>query len=66
MKYLKHPLLIMLLLCLYNPTSAQPGSTTNGFDNEPQDVPLDGGIALLASVCITYAYYKFKKKDVKF
>lgn len=56
----------MLLLCLYNPTSAQPGSTTNGFDNEPQDVPLDGGIALLASVCITYAYYKFKKKDVKF
>ncbi|MFZ4796251.1 MAG: hypothetical protein ACOYMA_02085 [Bacteroidia bacterium] len=56
----------MLLLSVNKPTNAQPGSTTNSFDDEPQDVPLDGGIVILASVCITYGYYKFKNKDVNF
>ena len=41
--------------------NAQPGSTTGGFDDEPVDVPLDGGIILLAAVGAAYGYKKLKK-----
>jgi hypothetical protein len=40
---------------------AQPGGTTGGFDDEPQDVPLDGGIVLLAVAGAAYGYKKLKK-----
>jgi hypothetical protein len=40
---------------------AQPGSTTGGFDDEPQDVPVDGGIILLAAAGAAYGYKKLKK-----
>jgi hypothetical protein len=40
---------------------AQPGGTTSGFDDEPQDVPIDGGILLLASAGLAYGYKKLKK-----
>jgi len=41
---------------------AQPGSTTGGFDDEPEDVPVDGGIILLAAAGAAYGYKKLKKK----
>ena len=41
--------------------NAQPGSTTGGFDDEPQDVPVDGGISLLAIAGAAYGYKKLKK-----
>jgi hypothetical protein len=40
---------------------AQPGSTTGGFDDEPVDVPVDGGIMLLAAAGATYGFKKLKK-----
>ena len=44
--------------------NAQPGSTgsTGGFDDEPQDVPVDGGIIMLAAAGVAYGYRQFKKK----
>ncbi len=42
--------------------NAQPGSTTGGFEDEPQDVPLDGGISLLAIAGASYGYKKLKAK----
>ena len=42
--------------------NAQPGSTGGGFDDEPQDVPVDGGIILLAATGAAYGYKKLKKK----
>jgi hypothetical protein len=41
---------------------AQPGSTTGGdpFGDEPQDVPVDGGISLLAIAGAAYGYKKIK------
>jgi hypothetical protein len=43
--------------------NAQPGSgsTAGGFDDEPQDVPVDGGIVLLAAAGAAYGYKKLKK-----
>jgi len=41
--------------------NAQPGST-GGFDDEPQDVPVDGGISLLAIAGAAYGYKKLKAK----
>jgi hypothetical protein len=39
---------------------AQPGST-GGFDDEPEDVPVDGGISLLAIAGAAYGYKKIIK-----
>lgn len=44
---------------------AQPGSTTGGFDDEPQDVPIDGGIILLASAGAVYGVIKKNKNTTK-
>ena len=41
--------------------NAQPGSGSGGFDDEPQDVPVDGGIVLLAAAGAAYGYKKLKK-----
>ena len=41
---------------------AQPGSTGGGgFDDEPEDVPVDGGISLLAIAGAAYGYKKIIK-----
>jgi hypothetical protein len=42
--------------------NAQPGSTTGGFDDEPVDVPVDGGIIMLAAAGVAYGYRQFRKK----
>jgi hypothetical protein len=38
--------------------NAQPGSTTGGFNDEPEDVPVDGGILLLAAAGVTFGFKK--------
>ncbi len=54
-----------ILVSINYAANAQPGSTTGGgtggFDDEPQDVPLDGGIILLATAGAAYGYKKLKK-----
>jgi hypothetical protein len=48
----------VILVAINFAANAQPGSTTGGFDDEPQDVPLDGGISLLAIAGAAYGYKK--------
>jgi hypothetical protein len=45
--------------------NAQPGSTTtlgDPFGDEPVDVPVDGGISILAIASAAYGYKKLKAK----
>ena len=51
-----------ILVSISFAANAQPGSTGGGFDDEPQDVPLDGGIGLLAIAGAAYGYRQFRKK----
>ena len=55
---------VAIIISLTFAANAQPGSgsTAGGFDDEPQDVPLDGGISLLAIAGAAYGYKKLKKK----
>ncbi len=51
-----------ILVSISFAANAQPGSTTGGFDDEPVDVPVDGGIIMLAAAGAAYGYRKFGKK----
>ncbi len=51
-----------ILLSITYTANAQPGSTTGGFDDEPVDVPVDGGIIMLAAAGAAYGYRQFRKK----
>ena len=50
-----------ILVSITFAANAQPGSTTGGFDDEPQDVPVDGGIIMLVAAGAAYGYKKIKK-----
>jgi hypothetical protein len=54
---------VAITISLTFAANAQPGSTTGGFDDEPQDVPVDGGITLLAIAGAAYGYKKLNKKN---
>lgn len=47
-----------ILVSISFAANAQPGSTTGGFDDEPVDVPVDGGIVLLTATAAAYGYKK--------
>ena len=51
---------ILVSICFA--ANAQPGITTGGFDDEPVDVPIDGGIILLAAASAAFGYQKLKNK----
>jgi hypothetical protein len=53
---------VAITVSLTLPANAQPGSGGGGFDDEPQDVPVDGGISLLAIAGVAYGYKKLKAK----
>ena len=53
-------LAVAIVVAVNFAANAQPGST-GGFDDEPQDVPVDGGISLLAIAGAAYGYKKLKK-----
>jgi hypothetical protein len=62
MKKMKKIIAIATILIGINyAANAQPGSTTGGFDDEPVDVPIDGGIILLAAAGAAFGYQKLKK-----
>ena len=48
----------VILVSISFAAKAQPGSTTGGFDDEPVDVPVDGGIILIAAAGVAYGYKK--------
>jgi hypothetical protein len=52
---------IILSFTLTLAIHAQPGS--DGFEDEPEDVPLDGGILLLAAAGAAYGYKKIVKNS---
>ena len=52
-----------ILVSITFAANAQPGSTTGGFDDEPVDVPVDGGIIMLAAAGVAYGYRQFRKKQ---
>ncbi len=52
-------LAVAIVVAVSFAANAQPGST-GGFDDEPQDVPVDGGISLLAIAGAAYGYKKLK------
>ena len=49
---------LAILVSISIAANAQPGSTTGGFDDEPVDVPVDGGIILLVAVGVGFGYKK--------
>ena len=51
-----------ILVSINFAANAQPGSTTGGFDDEPVDVPVDGGIIMLAAAGVAYGYRQFRRK----
>ena len=55
---------VAILVSITFAANAQPGSTTGGdpFGDEPQDVPVDGGIIMLAAAGVAYGYRQFRKK----
>ncbi len=48
-----------MLLVFTNVVNAQPGS--GGFGDEPNDVPLDGGVIILAVASASYGIKKLIK-----
>jgi len=44
----------VILVSISFAAKAQPGSTTGGFDDEPVDVPVDGGIILLVAAGVSF------------
>ena len=48
----------VILVSISFAAKAQPGRTTGGFDDEPVDVPVDGGIILLVATAAAYGYKK--------
>lgn len=54
-----------LTLCLCSTSNAQPGSGPDGFDDEPVDAPIDGGVSILVMAGIAYGYKKIQQKNSK-
>ncbi len=60
-KTVKYIMVLAIATAISFAAQAQPGSGGGGFDDEPQDVPVDGGIVLLAAAGAAYGYKKLKK-----
>jgi hypothetical protein len=52
-------LILTIVLVFVNFVNAQPGS--GGFTDEPNDVPLDGGVIILAVASASYGIKKLIK-----
>lgn len=53
---------VTIMVCLVLAANAQPGSTTGGFEDEPQDVPIDGGLSILVLAGAAYGFKVFNNK----
>jgi len=54
---------IMMMLALA--AQAQPGGGGGGFGDDPIDVPVDGGLSILAVAGIGYGIKKLKERNKK-
>jgi hypothetical protein len=54
------------VLCLGLTSNAQPGSDPDGFDDEPIDTPIDGGIGILVAVGIAYGFKMIKQQKLNY
>ena len=51
-------MVVAIVVAVNFAAKAQPGSSGGGFEDEPEDVPVDGGIILLAAAGAAYGYKK--------
>lgn len=63
MRTLKKTIAVATMLLLNIAVYAQPGS--GGFGDEPNDVPLDGGIIILAIASASYGIKKLANRKHK-
>jgi hypothetical protein len=52
-----------ILISITYTVNAQPGGGGGGFEDDPEDLPLDGGIILLATAGVAYGLKKFKQTN---
>ena len=58
---MKKIIITVVILAINYASNAQP-VTTWGFDDDPQNVTIYGGISLIAFAILAYGYKKFDKK----
>ncbi len=58
----KYLAILILALTFSIMANAQPGSDPGGFGDDPNDVPLDGGIIILAIASASYGIKKLNSK----
>ncbi|MDZ4668949.1 MAG: hypothetical protein SGJ00_13870 [bacterium] len=64
-KYKSILLTSAILISLTFAANAQPGGV-DGFDDEPQDAPIDGGVSLLVGAGVAYGFKKIREhKKIK-
>lgn len=56
--------MLCFVVCLGLTSNAQPGSGPDGFDDEPIDTPIDGGIGILVAAGLTYGYKRIKQQKL--
>lgn len=59
-KFQKIIAILAILFILPFALKAQPGN--GGFDDEPEDAPIDGGIIILTITAAAYGFKKLKKE----
>jgi hypothetical protein len=65
MKTAKQLLSASIMLLLAIAAQAQPGGGGGGFGDDPIDVPVDGGLSILAVAGIGYGIKKLKERNKK-
>jgi hypothetical protein len=65
MKIVRNILSAAIMLMLAVAAQAQPGGGGGGFGDDPIDVPVDGGLSILAVAGIGYGIKKLKERNKK-
>ena len=65
MKIVRNILSAAIMLMLAVAAQAQPGGGGGGFGDDPIDVPVDGGLSILAVAGIGYGIKKLKDRNKK-
>jgi len=65
MKTARNILNAAIMMMLAVAAQAQPGGGGGGFGDDPIDVPVDGGLSILAVAGIGYGIKKLKERNKK-
>ena len=65
MKIARNILSAAIMMMLAVAAQAQPGGGGGGFGDDPIDVPVDGGLSILAVAGIGYGIKKLKERNKK-